>query len=76
MRKPNTWGSIYRKALARGLDHGLLGRQMGGKMYAKIYRWLTWATVEEACAPEGRIAWHKKLARRLLPTPRARGRDA
>ncbi len=21
-RKPNTWGSIYRKAIARGDDHG------------------------------------------------------
>ena len=39
-------------------------------MYEKVYRWLTWATVEEACAPDGEIAWYKKLCRCWLPVPK------
>ena len=37
--------------------------------YASFYVALTWVTVDEACADDGRIAWHKKIARRVLPEP-------
>lgn len=38
-------------------------------LYERFHRWLTWAAVDDACAPEGWIPRYKKLARRWLPTP-------
>lgn len=40
------------------------------KAYRWLYKQLCWATLEEACAPAGQIAWYKKVARRVLPPPR------
>jgi len=35
--------------------------------YTQLKRWLTWATLEEACASEGQLPLYKKICRKLLP---------